>query len=179
MPISWWTAPIMYVGRGRTHPSCCIGASLQQFLYPIERGVAKIKIPTLVLYDYSWKCNNNAVVSYCLLQYLNHFAALGITAIVYRVCCYTRNMDIPPDWLKLMGLKILALYYPVIDLESKTRPIATTNVIEQSFVLSKCWRFNKIIYFRRFSFTLDAILSVVIVNDIQFRAQKLNEPVSP
>ena len=24
----------MYVGRGRTHPSCCIGASLQQFLYP-------------------------------------------------------------------------------------------------------------------------------------------------
>ena len=38
----------MYVGRGRTHPSCCIGASLQQFLYPIQRGVAKIKIPTLV-----------------------------------------------------------------------------------------------------------------------------------
>ena len=39
----------MYVGRGRTHPSCCIGASLQQFLYPIQRGVAKIKIPTLVI----------------------------------------------------------------------------------------------------------------------------------
>ena len=26
MPISWWTAPIMYVDRGRTHPSCCIGS---------------------------------------------------------------------------------------------------------------------------------------------------------
>ena len=38
----------MYVDRGRTHPSCCIGASLQQFLYPVQRGVAKIKIPTLV-----------------------------------------------------------------------------------------------------------------------------------
>ena len=38
----------MYVGRGRTHPSCCIGASLQQSFYPIQRGVAKIKIPTLV-----------------------------------------------------------------------------------------------------------------------------------
>ena len=38
----------MYVGRGRTHPSCYIGASLQQLLYPIQRGVAKIKIPTLV-----------------------------------------------------------------------------------------------------------------------------------
>ena len=39
----------MYVCRGRTRPSCCIGASLQQFLYPIQRGVAKIEIPTLVL----------------------------------------------------------------------------------------------------------------------------------
>ena len=38
----------MYVGRGRTHPSCCIDASLQQFLYPVQRGVAKIKIPTLL-----------------------------------------------------------------------------------------------------------------------------------
>ena len=38
----------MYIGRGRTHPSCCISASLQQFLYPIQRGVVKIKIPTLV-----------------------------------------------------------------------------------------------------------------------------------
>ena len=54
MPISWWIAPIIYVGRGRTHPSCCIGASLQQFLYPIWRGVAKIKIPTVV---------NNSVLS--------------------------------------------------------------------------------------------------------------------
>ena len=39
----------MYVCRGRTHPSCCNAASLQQHLYPIQRGVAKIKIPTLVI----------------------------------------------------------------------------------------------------------------------------------
>jgi len=83
-------------------------------------------------------------------------------------------MDIPPDLVKLMGLKILAPYYPLIYLESKTHPITTTNVTDQSFVLSNYRRFNKIIYFRRPSFTLDTILSVVIINDIQFRAQKLN-----
>ena len=58
MPISWWTAPIMYVGRERTHPSCCIGASLQQFFYSMYRSVAKIKIPTLV---YSHSCEDSSL----------------------------------------------------------------------------------------------------------------------
>ena len=51
----------MYLYRGRTLPSCCIGASLQQFLYPIQRGVAKIEIPTLIfssLYFFSLKLRN-------------------------------------------------------------------------------------------------------------------------
>ena len=52
MPISWRATPIMYVGKGSTHPSCCIGASPQQFLYLIWQGVAKIKIPTLVYTTY-------------------------------------------------------------------------------------------------------------------------------
>jgi hypothetical protein len=58
-------------------------------------------------------------------------------------------------------------------------PIATTNVTDQSFALSNYRRFNKIVYFRRLSFTIDAILSVVTINDTQFRAQKLKEPVCP
>ena len=53
----------MYVGRGRTHPSYCIGASLQQFLYPIQRGVAKIKIPTLVYVEGVRQRTKNKVLS--------------------------------------------------------------------------------------------------------------------
>ena len=111
----------MYVGRGRTHPSCCIGASLQQFLYPIQQGVAKIKIPTLVL----------TCVPLIYLLYLLFLLTLQVTCIHFPFTAFTSVSKLTNQRLLQFELNTVFIVQVILHHQSLLEQAVITKLVAQ------------------------------------------------